>query len=188
MPDGAPPRARSGHGLLNLPNAITFARLCAVPLMVWLVLRHDLQWAFALFVVAGLSDAVDGWLARRHGGTALGAILDPVADKLLIVTIYATLAAVGVLPDWIAILVVFRDVVIVGGYLVLWVMGHTEPVRPLLVSKVNTALQIALVALALLLSGFGLAAPALLEALVWIVALTTLLSGAAYVWTGARGR
>lgn len=189
MPDGLTPRVRAdGHALLNLPNAITFARLCAVPLAVWLVLRHDLILAFALFVAAGLSDAVDGWLARRQGGTPLGAVLDPMADKLLLVSMYVTLAAIGVLPDWLAILVVFRDLLIVGGVLVLWLLGHSVPIRPLMVSKLNTAAQILLVALALLLAGFGLEASALMSALVWFVAFTTLLSGAAYVWMGARGR
>ena len=144
--------------LLTLPNAITFARLCAVPATVWLMLRHDLHAAFAVFVAAGLSDAVDGWLARRRGGgNAIGAVLDPVADKALLVSMYVTLAAVGVLPDWLAILVVFRDVVIVGGVLVLAVLGHAVRIRPLLVSKLNTAMQIVLVAVALLLHGFDAA-------------------------------
>lgn len=196
MPEGVTPEARSGHApparpgstLLNLPNAITFARLCAVPLAVWLVLRRDLHLAFALFVAAGLSDAVDGWLARRQGPTALGAMLDAVADKMLLMSTYVTLAAIGVLPDWLAILVVFRDLLIVGGVLVFWLLGQAVSTRPLMVSKLNTAAQILLVALALLLAGFGLHAPALMNGLVWLVALTTLLSGAAYVWIGARGR
>ena len=132
---------------------ITFARLCAVPLAVWLVLQHRIAEVFYLFVAAGLSDAVDGWLARRRGTSALGAILDPVADKALLVTMYVTLAAVNVLPDWLAILVVFRDIVIVGGVLVLAILGQPVQIRPLYVSKLNTALQIVLVALALLLAG-----------------------------------
>ena len=189
MADGAAPQARAdGHAFLNLPNAITFSRLCAVPLAVWLVLRHDLQFAFALFVAAGVSDAVDGWLARRQGSTALGALLDAVADKLLLVSMYVTLAAIAVLPDWLAILVVFRDLLIVGGVLVFWLLGNMVSTRPLMISKLNTTAQIVLVALALLLTGFGMEAPALLAALVWLVAFTTLCSGAAYVWIGARGR
>ena len=189
MPEGRPlPSRPDGHALLNVPNAITFARLCAVPLAIWLVLRRDVQWAFALFVAAGLSDAVDGWLARRQGGTPLGAMLDPVADKLLLVSMYVTLAAISLLPDWLAILVVFRDVVIVGGVMVFWVMGQHIQIRPLWVSKLNTAAQILLIALALLLGGFGLRAPRLLSALIWLVGFTTLSSGAAYVWLGARQR
>ena len=107
---------------------------------------------------------MDGWLARRNGGgNAVGALLDPVADKALLVTMYVTLAAVKVLPDWLAILVVFRDVVIVGGVVVLSLLGQPVLIRPLYVSKLNTALQIVLVAVALLLAGFGLAAPVLMH-------------------------
>jgi cardiolipin synthase (CMP-forming) len=175
MPDHTPP------GLLTLPNAITLVRLCAVPLVVWLVLRHDLGIAFWLFVAAGATDAVDGWLARRGRASALGAVLDPVADKVLLVSMYITLAAVDVLPAWIAILVVFRDLVIVGGVLALSVAGQPVTIRPLYLSQVNTALQIALVAAALLLAALGMPARMILLPLLWLVAATTLASGAIYV-------
>src|SRR5664279_420525 len=106
MPDGPPADRRvsvTGTGsLINPANIITFARLCAVPLAFWLVLDHRIDQAFFLFVAAGLSDALDGWLARRYGGNSIGAMMDPVADKTLLVTMYITLAAVGVLPDWLA--------------------------------------------------------------------------------------
>lgn len=167
---------------MTLPNLITLARLCAVPATVWLILQHRLDLAFCLFVGAGISDGVDGWLARvRNSRSALGALLDPVADKALLVSVYVTLAGIGVLPDWLAILVVFRDLLIVGGVLVLWVLGQPPAIRPLLVSKLNTALQIALAALALLLAGFELRAAPLLNSLIWLVAATTFASGAAYV-------
>jgi cardiolipin synthase len=197
MPDGteltrrpaAPgvPSRNGLHPLVNLPNIITFARLCAVPVAIWLVLRSQFDAAFWLFVAAGASDAVDGWLARRLGSTAVGALLDPVADKVLLVGMYVTLASVHVLPDWLAILVVFRDLVIVGGVLVLFVLGLPVVIRPLFISKVNTTLQIVLVAVALLLTGSGLNWP-LLEVLVWLVSASTLASGAAYVWRAGRTR
>jgi cardiolipin synthase len=173
---------------LLLPNLITIARLCAVPATVWLILQHRLDLALLVFVAAGLSDALDGWLARtRNARSALGALLDPLADKALLVSVYVALAATGVLPDWLAILVVFRDLLIVGGVLVLWVSGQPPAIRPLLVSKLNTLLQIALAALALLLMGFGLSAPMLLDAMIGAVALSTLASGAAYVAGALRG-
>jgi cardiolipin synthase (CMP-forming) len=173
--------------LVTLPNLITMGRLCAVPATVWLILKGRLDLAFCLFVGAGVSDAVDGWLARvRDARSALGAILDPVADKLLLVCVYVTLAAIGVLPDWLAILVVFRDLVIVGGVLVLWVLGQPPAIRPMMLSKLNTALQIALAAVALLLAGFDLRADGLLSAMVWTVAGTTLASGAIYVAAALR--
>jgi cardiolipin synthase len=187
MPDGGRFEDGTAASLLNLPNIVTFARLCAVPLAFWLVVEHRTGQAFLLFVAAGLSDALDGWLARRYGGNAVGAVMDPVADKALLVTMYITLAAVGALPDWLAILVVFRDALIVGGIVALAVMGHSVTIHPLYISKVNTLLQIVLVAITLLQSGFGLGVPGLGPLLVWVVALTTLASGAAYVWNTARG-
>src|ERR1700761_9181344 len=153
--------------LFTLPNMITFGRLCAVPLAFWSLLRHRMDEAFVIFVLAGLSDALDGWMARRRGGNLLGAVMDPVADKALLVTMYISLAAVDVLPDWLAILVVFRDVLIVGGVIVLAVLGHPVTIRPLYISKVNTVLQIVLIAVSLLHGGFGLGIPGLLDLVTW---------------------
>lgn len=187
-PSRTEPSARPGLGLFTWPNIITFGRLCAVPAAVWLMLQHRLDIAFMVFVGAGISDAVDGWLARvLRARSLLGSILDPIADKALLVSVYVTLAAIGVLPDWLAILVVFRDLLIVGGVVLLVVLGQPPTIRPLLVSKLNTVMQIGLAALALFLAGFRLEAPWLLEALIWCVAATTFASGAAYVVTAARG-
>ncbi len=188
MPDGSELDHSSTATLVTWPNVITFARLCAVPAAVWLVMEHWFAGAFYLFAAAGLSDAVDGWLARRFGGNSVGAILDPVADKALLVSMYVTLAAVNVVPDWLAILVVFRDIVIVGGVVVLSLLGQSVMIRPLYVSKLNTVFQIVLIAVSLMLAGFGLAAPILIAALAWVVGATTFASGAAYVWTTVRGR
>jgi cardiolipin synthase len=180
MPDqGFAPTPASAT--LTLPNIISFARLCAVPLAIWLVLHGKYTGAFALFVAAGVSDAIDGWLARRRGGTALGAALDPLADKTLMIGMYVTLAATEQLPDWLAILVVFRDLLIVGGVVLLWLTGHAAAIHPLRISKVNTALQIGLVALVLGLDAAGLDFAALRSGMIFLVAVSTLLSGAAYV-------
>ena len=187
MPDGSPAGQKITASLLNLPNVITFGRLCAVPMAFWLVLVHRIDDAFLLFVAAGLSDALDGWLARRYGGNPVGAIMDPVADKALLVTMYITLATVGALPAWLAILVVFRDLLIVGGIGVLAVLGHAVAIRPLYISKLNTVLQIILIAATLLQGGFRLGVPGLVAVLTWCVVVTTVASGAAYVWNTARG-
>lgn len=189
MPDGSDASRASAITLFTLPNVVTFARLCMVPMAVWFVLEQGLIEAFFVFVAAGLSDAVDGWLARRNGGgNSLGALLDPVADKALLMSMYVTLAAVGELPDWLAILVVFRDVVIVGGVIVLSVLGMPVAIRPLYISKLNTALQIVLVSVTLLLAGYGLHALIAKQMLIWAVGVTTLGSGAAYVWRVAHPR
>lgn len=186
MPDGGRVSVGRSAAVFTLPNAISFARLCAVPLAIWLVLHHRLAEAFWLFVLAGVSDAVDGWLARRWGGSSVGAVLDPLADKALMIGMYVTLTWVGALPDWLTILVVFRDLVIMGGVLVLTLGGQAVAIRPLVISKFNTFAQILLVALTLFLAGFGVDAPWLQTALVWFVAATTLASGAAYVREAAR--
>jgi len=186
MSESNPPPPHS-HILLTLPNMITLARLVAVPVTIWLILQHRLDHAFLLFLAAGISDALDGWLARvLNARSAIGALLDPVADKALLVSVYVTLAAIGVLPDWLAILVVFRDVVIVGGLALLWMLGSRPPIRPLWVSKFNTLLQILLAALALMAAGYGLAMATILHLLIWAVAATTVISGIAYVVTSAR--
>ncbi|WP_237217797.1 CDP-alcohol phosphatidyltransferase family protein [Falsiroseomonas oryziterrae] len=183
---GTEPAAEAGF--LTLPNVITFARLCAVPAAVWLMLQHRLDLAFWVFVAAGVSDGIDGWMARAWNlRSRLGAILDPIADKALLVSVYVTLAAIGVLPDWLAILVVFRDLLIVGGVVVLYVLGQPPAIQPILLSKANTLLQITLAAGALLVAGYGLSAGALLDLLVALVAASTLASGAAYVWRAVRG-
>jgi cardiolipin synthase len=175
------------HPWLNVPNMITLARLCAVPIAIWLVLRLHLIAAFWLFVAAAASDAVDGWLARRNGPTLLGTLLDPVADKALLVGMFITLTAVHLLPDWLTILVVFRDLLIVGGVLILSVVGLPVVIRPLFISKVNTAAQILLVAVTLLLAGTRLHSwtqPVLIA----LVTATTLASGGAYIGRVGRSR
>lgn len=171
--------------LLTLPNIISFGRLCAVPLAIHLVLEQSWRGAFAVFLGAGVSDAVDGWLARRWGGTALGAMLDPLADKALMTGMYPTLAAMGQVPVWLAILVVLRDATIVGGLAVLRLSGHAVPIAPLAISRTNTALQMTLIAVLLAVNAFGLASGllrlALIGTLIVLVALSTLASFAAYV-------
>jgi cardiolipin synthase len=185
MPDHSPPHIHSAS-LLTLPNVISFARLCAVPVAIYLVLWREWGFAFGLFAAAGISDAVDGWLARRQGGSALGAALDPLADKTLMVGMYVTLAAIGALPSWIAILIVFRDVVIVGGVLLLWMYGHGAAIKPIYISKLNTALQIGLVGLVLGLNAAGLGFNAVRESAIWLVAASTLASLGTYVYLTVR--
>jgi cardiolipin synthase len=188
MPDGNPSPPALGSATFTLANVITMLRLCAVPVAVWLVLRGQFMAAFWLFVAAGLSDAVDGWLARRNGPTRLGAMIDPIADKALLVSMFLILAVVHVIPDWLAILVIFRDVVIVGGVLLLYVLGHPVAIRPLPISKLNTVVQIVMVAATLLVEGLRLDWDGLDTALVAAVAASTLASLGAYVWQVARGR
>jgi cardiolipin synthase len=138
--------------------------------------------AFILFLAAGVSDGIDGFLAKRFGmTTVLGAYLDPLADKALLVSIYVTLGINSVLPLWLVILVVSRDIMIVGGVLLSWLVGSPIKVKPLIVSKLNTLAQIVLASVVLGALGLGLSLPRATFALVGIVALTTVLSVAAYL-------
>ncbi len=103
---------------MNPANLITLGRLLSVPVSVWLILAGQFAAAFWMFVLAGISDAVDGFIAKRFDmRTKIGALLDPVADKTLLVSIYVTLGVAGQLPTWLVILVVSRDLMIVGGFL-----------------------------------------------------------------------
>jgi cardiolipin synthase len=139
--------------------------------------------AFWLFVAAGISDGVDGYLAKTLGqSSALGAFLDPIADKVLLVGVYVTLGQAGHLPNWLVIMVVFRDLIIVGGIILQHISDSgVRRVRPLLISKVNTAAQIALIALVLTELGLGFDLGGFLDVLVYVVAATTFVSGAGYI-------
>ena len=135
---------------VNLPNLITLGRILLVPVVVWAIASGQWRTAFLLFLVAGISDAVDGFLAKRLGLTSeLGAHLDPLADKALIVSIYVALGITEAIPRWLVILVVSRDILIVGGVMLAWFVGRPMRVKPLVVSKLNTAAQIVLAALVL---------------------------------------
>ena len=110
---------------MSIPNLITLARIILVPVVVWAIASGQLRLAFLLFLAAAISDGVDGFLAKRFGmKTELGAYLDPLADKVLIVSIYVTLGITGVIPLWIVILVVSRDFMIVGAIILSWVVDR----------------------------------------------------------------
>jgi cardiolipin synthase len=166
----------------SLPNVITLGRLLAVPLMVWLVLSDRMTTAFWVFVAAGVSDGVDGYIAKRFDAvTKLGSYLDPLADKAMLVTIYVTLGIAGEAPSWLVILIVFRDTLIVGGALLIHTLDLKMRVEPLLISKINTVMQIILAAFLLARLGLGLEDYGLITVLIYVVAATTVGSGLTYL-------
>jgi len=166
----------------SLPNLITLARLLLAPLAVLMIASQRFGAEFTIFVVAGISDAIDGYLARTFDlRTELGAYLDPLADKALLVSIYVTLAIYGFLPAAIAILVVSRDLMILVAVLVSWLLDNPVEIRPVLVSKINTTAQIALAALVLGAKAYGMSPVPGLDVAVWIVAASTLASGGVYI-------
>ena len=140
----------------NIPNLISVVRLLLVPLTVWLLISGAYGYAFTTFVVAGVSDGIDGYLARRFDWRSrLGAYLDPLADKALLVSVFLTLGFLKLIPAWLVIVVVSRDALIVGAVLLSRLMDHPVHVRPLMVSKVNTVAQIGFVVVVLGTAALG---------------------------------
>ena len=167
---------------MTIPNFITIGRFLMVPLVVWALLNGLYATAFACFLIAGISDGVDGFIARQFDQRSeLGAWLDPAADKLLLVSVYIMLGWLGELPDWLVVLVVSRDAMIVGAIILSSVMGMMVEMKPLLVSKANTFMQIALAALVLAELALVGVLPQTREIAVYVTAFLTLASGIAYV-------
>jgi cardiolipin synthase (CMP-forming) len=166
----------------GLPNLITVARLLLAPLAVLMIVSQRFMPAFVIFLAAGVSDALDGFIAKRFNlRTELGAYLDPLADKALLVSIYVTLSIVGELPPAIAIIVVSRDVMILIAVLISWLLDNPVAIKPVWVSKFNTAVQIAVAALTLGGRAVGLDPFPGEEYALWLVVASTLASGGVYI-------
>jgi cardiolipin synthase len=162
---------------MSIPNLITLARILLVPVLVWAIISGEMRLAFLLFLAAGISDAVDGFLAKRFGmATELGAYLDPLADKVLIVSIYVALGITGALPAWLVILVVSRDIMIVGAVILSWLVDRPVAMKPLLVSKLNTVAQIVFATLKLASLALDFNAEPALTLVLGLVVILTLLS------------
>ena len=170
---------------MSIPNLITLMRVILVPVVFWLLVTHQLKAACLAFVVAGVSDAVDGFLAKRYKWeTELGAYLDPLADKLLIVSIFIALGVTAKLPSWLVIAVVSRDLLIVIAVILSWLLNHPTPMRPIVVSKANTVAQILLAAVVLADEAFDLRLKGPVSVLIWVTGGLTIASLVAYlrVW------
>lgn len=170
-----------------LPNAISLLRIVLVAPILMLILQGRFGLALGLFWLAGFSDGVDGYLAKRFNWhTRLGALLDPIADKLLVAGTFITLAYTQDIPVWLAATVILRDVVIVAGataynFLVRPVEG--EPTR---ISKLNTALQLLFLLFVLSRAGFGWPDEIAITVLGTAVFITVVISGVDYVWSWSR--
>ena len=172
--------------MLTLPNFLTLLRIIAVPIYLILIIGNRPGPALILFMLAGITDAVDGVLARLMDAKSdLGAALDPLADKLLLVSSYVTLAWLGVIPPWLMILVLVRDVVILAGYLAIYFVTTPMELAPTLIGKINTCMEMITVVLALT----TLARPDMPMGLTnqiawWITGITVAVSGTHYVYSG----
>ena len=174
------PRELSFH---QLPNLLTLLRMGAVPVLILFLHNGHYDVALVIFLAAGITDGLDGWIAKRFGFvTRLGAILDPLADKMLIVSTYVMLVLAGDIPFWLLLLIGFRDLGIIAGVLVLQTLHGEIQMRPSPVSKLNTFLQISLVVFVMVERVGLLALPVVTEILLWLVAATTMASALHYIY------
>ncbi|HEX4157924.1 MAG TPA: CDP-alcohol phosphatidyltransferase family protein [Rhizomicrobium sp.] len=173
--------------LKHLPNLLTWLRLAAAPALAFLLVSGADRLALGVFAFAGLSDAADGFLAKRFGfASRFGRFLDPAADKLLMLAAFVTLTVLKVTPLWLTLLVIARDAAIVGGIILARMLALPIRVEPLFVGKLSTAMQIIYVALALLLLTFGFQWPQTLDAAVYATAVLTTLSWLGYAGVGLK--
>lgn len=171
----------------DIPNLITAGRIILVLPVGWALIQQHFILALALFFIAGVSDAADGFLAKYYGWTSrLGALLDPLADKFLLVTSYLALWWIGILPLWLLVLVALRDVVIVTGAVVYNFHIERLEAEPTLISKINTLLQILLVLLVIVHHATGWGESAWIATLIYAVSVTVVWSGMDYVVTWSR--
>jgi cardiolipin synthase len=173
--------------LRYIPNILTGFRILLVPAVVMLMLEDEFLPALVLFAVAGFSDAVDGYLARRYDWTSrIGGLMDPLADKLLMVSSYLTLGWLGLIPSWLVALVILRDLVIVTGAVIYNARIEQVEATPSIVSKLNTLAQILLVISVLFSQAFFELPAVWIDALIYSVLVTIVWSGVGYVWTWGR--
>jgi len=157
-----------------------------VPVVIWAIGAMQMQIAFWLFAAAAFSDMLDGFLAKRLGMVSeFGTYLDPLADKAMLMSIYVSLGLVGLLPVWLVIAVVSRDIMILGAIVVSWLVGQPLEIHPLMVSKINTMAQFVLAAMVIASSAFGIQLGQALPLALIAVGVLTVLSAAAYLlaWT-----
>ena len=171
---------------MNLPNAITLFRVILIPFFINLMIYGYYPAALAVFVAACITDALDGMIARlMNSKTDLGAFLDPMADKLLIVSAFVTLVLLQMLPVWLAIIVISRDVILVLGSITIYFMRHEFTVRPSIIGKLTTVLQLLCLTLTLVQKNYGTEL-GMMQLLYWSTATITVASGVQYVVRGMK--
>ncbi len=174
----------------QIPNLLTGLRFLLVPVMVWLLLKGQFWLALGVFMVMGLSDGLDGFLAKRFGWTTkLGEFMDPLADKTMLVSAYITLGWLGLIPKWLVIVVIARDVIILAGAAAYHFVIHHLQMDPSLISKINTLVQILLV-LGEIVAKLELLPTDILKYLMALTLFTTVISGVSYIveWSARAKR
>ena len=171
---------------MNLPNILTLLRVLLTPVFVILIINKYFGWALFTFAMAGITDGLDGLIARlTHQRTELGAYLDPIADKLLTFAAFISLAIIEMIPSWLVVIVITRDIIILVGLLVMFLTNHHPKINPSFLSKMTTTFQIITILFALL-AGFSATFLRLSTLAYYLTGIITVLSGTQYVYIGAR--
>ena len=171
---------------MNLPNILTLTRVLLIPFFVIFIINKNFEWALFTFAIAGITDGIDGLIARiTHQRTELGAYLDPIADKLLLSAAFISLAIIEFIPSWLVVIVITRDVIILVGFLVMWLTSYHPEINPSFLSKMTTALQIITILLVLMV-GYSSTFQQLSVIAIYTTAILTILSGSHYIYIGAR--
>ena len=171
---------------MNLPNLLTLIRIILTPLLVILLIDGKFVEALIVFTIAGITDGLDGLIARwMRQKTRIGAILDPIADKLLLTSAYVTLAVIGFLPGWLAVTVISRDVIIVFGVLIIFLFQGEVEIHPSMLGKITTVVQLGTIFMVLVNYDLGWFSR-ILPFLYIGTALITVISGLHYMYLGTQ--
>jgi cardiolipin synthase len=172
--------------VLNLPNTLTITRIVMIPLFTTAVIYKRYDYALYIFIIAALTDAFDGLVARlANQKTELGTFLDPLADKFLLVTAFIVFSINDLIPTWLTITVISRDLIVVIGWMLIYLITHTSSVKPTLTGKTAIAMQLLLLCYILLMVNF-VALPDIRNILMWITAALTVMSGLHYIYRGLK--
>ncbi len=167
---------------MNIPNLLTIFRISLVPIFVIFVIHNDLWRALIIFILAGITDGLDGFIARLlNQRTVVGAYLDPIADKMLLMSAYIGLAFKDMLPGWLSVIVVSRDIIILAGIAIISLMGKGTEIRPSIASKFTTVFQI--LTIIIILYPFPIF---YIRLFIPITAVLTILSGIQYMYRGIK--
>jgi cardiolipin synthase len=171
---------------MNVPNTLTILRILSIPVFVILLLYDHLFIALLVFIGAGITDGLDGLIARVFNQrTTIGAYLDPIADKLILLTSFIVLAILGIIPGWLTVIVIARDVIILLGVLILQLTSHKIEIKPIFMGKASTVMQLVTVAWALV-TPFSMVMKSIFPAIIWVTAGLTALSGLFYIYIGTK--
>ena len=173
--------------VLNLPNSLTIARIVIIPLFIIAVIYKRYDYALYMFIVAALTDTLDGFIARlTNQKTALGTFLDPLADKFLLITSFIVFSMNGWLPKWLTITVISRDVIVITGWVLVYLITHTSNVKPTATGKAAIAMQLILLCYVLLDINVGFLPNDIQNVLIWLTAALTIISGLHYIYRGFK--